>query len=160
MAVLSTGNLQGGIVVVLYTMEDVWPLAPLGQWKVRKDWQKLKRSALKFLEATVIWWRLRRSKGHNQCTVSERSVFPQHAVSSVWQIHTVVLKQSLHYLTFSSLLHPSFRVSSIIRSLFPFQVQQSWATWQKSGERDGREVDVEGSEEDEEEETVEERREG
>lgn len=94
------------------------------------------------------------------CTLSEQSKLcffsPQHAVSSVWQVHTVVL----HHITASVLaLFLHFWAYFHLR-LFPAislsQVQQARSTWQKRGDWVGRDVEVEGSDEEnkEEEEAV------
>lgn len=75
-------------------------------------------------------------------------------MSSVWQVHTVVL----HH--FTAFLPPPL-IFSISESFFPTchsslsQVQHSLSTWQKRGDWVGRDVEVVGSdEEDEEKEAV------
>ena len=81
--------------------------------------------------------------------------YPQHTVSSVWQVHTVVLH---HLIAFFLALFLSFCIffpPVALPSKFLSQVQQSRSTWQKRWDWFGRDVEVEGSDrEDEVEEAV------
>lgn len=75
-------------------MQEVWPHALRGQWKVRKvshivHGGRCCLARLKKVKGQRIYVHWVNSQS------SKNGVFPQHRVSSVWQVHTVVL----HHLT-------------------------------------------------------------